>query len=65
MPGTNSTSELPAVRVRLDGKTLRAKFPLPKARWHGKYPEIGAVVKAAWEAGVPQHFAIHYVTEEE
>lgn len=55
---------MPAIKVRLNGNSLRTKFSTPKARWHGKYPGIGDVVKAAWEAGMPPAFQIIYVKEE-
>lgn len=59
----------PHVRMRLvqeaGGSYLRTKWPLPKARWHGRYPNVEAAVRAAREAGVPEPFMIDYVLTEE
>ena len=52
------------LNTNLNPPSLRAKFPLPKSRWHGKYSDLNAVVKAAWEAGCPDRMNIDYVTEE-
>jgi hypothetical protein len=51
----------PVLYARLDGTTLRAKWP--GRRWHGKYKNIYEVCNAAHADGLDS-FIIDYVTEE-
>jgi hypothetical protein len=52
----------PVLYARLNGNTLRAKWP--GKRWHGAYPNIDAAAETAHQDGLAS-FVIDYVTEEE
>lgn len=52
----------PVLYARLNGNTLRAKWP--GKRWHGAYPDIYAACDAAHKDGL-ESFLIDYVTVEE
>jgi hypothetical protein len=51
----------PVLSARLNGTTLRAKWP--GKRWHGAYKDIHAACDAAHEDGL-ESFVIDYVDEE-
>ncbi|MHC2552423.1 hypothetical protein [Bradyrhizobium elkanii] len=52
----------PVLCARLNGDTLRAKWP--GKRWHGKYKNIDEVCDAAHDDGLAS-FVIDYVTKED
>lgn len=52
----------PVLSARLNGTTIRAKWP--GKRWHGKYKDIYEVCDAAHADGLPS-FVIDYVVEED
>jgi hypothetical protein len=52
----------PVLYARLNGNTLRAKWP--GKRWHGQYKNIDAVCDAAHEDGLAS-FIIDYVDKED
>jgi hypothetical protein len=52
----------PVLQARLNGTTLRAKWP--GKRWHGQYKNIDAVCDAAHEDGLAS-FIIDYVDKED
>lgn len=51
----------PVLCARLNGNTLRAKWP--GKRWHGAYKDIHAACDAAHQDGL-ESFLIDYVVEE-
>lgn len=53
---------MPVLQARLNGTTLRAKWP--GKRWHGKYRDINEVCDAA-HADELESFVIDYVVEED
>lgn len=55
-------SDKPTLYARLNGNSLRAKWP--GKRWHGKYKNIDEVCDAAHDDGL-ERFIIDYVTEED
>lgn len=55
------TPDKPTLYARLNGTTIRAKWP--GKRWHGAYPNIHAAREAAMKDGLSK-FVIDYVTEE-
>ncbi len=52
----------PVLSARLNGNTLRAKWP--GKRWHGAYKDISAACDAAHADGL-QSFVIDYVVTED
>jgi hypothetical protein len=52
----------PVLSARLNGTTIRAKWP--GKRWHGKYKDINKACDAAHADGLAS-FVIDYVTEED
>jgi hypothetical protein len=52
----------PVLSARLNGTTIRAKWP--GKRWHGKYKDINEACDAAHADGLAS-FVIDYVTEED
>jgi hypothetical protein len=55
-------SDKPVLSARLNGNTIRAKWP--GKRWHGKYRDIYEACDAAHADGLVS-FGIDYVTEED
>jgi hypothetical protein len=55
-------TDKPVLSARLNGTTLRAKWP--GKRWHGRYDTIYEACDAAHADGL-QSFVIDYVTEED
>jgi len=59
---SDSQAGKPVLSARLNGDTLRAKWP--GKRWHGKYKDINEVCDAAHADGLAS-FVIDYVDEED
>jgi hypothetical protein len=59
---SDDQSGKPVLSARLNGTTIRAKWP--GKRWHGKYKDIYEACDAAHDDGL-KSFVIDYVTEED
>ena len=62
MSDTDEQAGKPVLYARLNGTTLRAKWP--GKRWHGAYPNIDALCDAVHKDGL-EAFVIDYVDTED
>lgn len=60
--GDSDRADKPVLQARLNGTTLRAKWP--GKRWHGRYADIYEVCDAAHADGLAS-FVIDYVDKED
>jgi hypothetical protein len=62
MDDTDEQAGMPVLYARLNGSTLRAKWP--GKRWHGAYKNIDALCDAVHKDGL-ESFVIDYVDSED